>query len=72
MSGWSVGDVARWLEDADMGGTAVICKAEGVNGKDVFAFVSAENMTADLRLGPFAAQKVWGYRAAFLAGDASA
>ena len=72
MSEWGVGDVARWLEDADMEGTAAIFKAEGVSGKDVLAFVSAESMTADLRLSPFAARKVWGYRAASLAGDASA
>ena len=42
MSEWGVGDVARWLEDADMEGTAAIFKAEGVSGKDVLAFVSAE------------------------------
>ena len=72
MSEWGVGDVARWLEDADMEGTAAIFKAEGVSGKDVLDFVSAESMTADLRLSPFAARKVSGYRAAFLAGDASA
>ena len=68
MSEWGVGDVARWLEDADMEGTVAIFKAEGVSGKDVLAFVSAESMTADLRLSPFAARKVWGYRAALLGG----
>ena len=72
MSEWGVSDVARWLEDADMVGTAAIFQAEGVNGKDVIAFVSAESMRADLRLSPISARKVWGHRAAFWAGDASA
>ncbi len=72
MSAWLVGDVARWLEDADMEGTAAIFQAEGVNGKDILAFVSPEQMRADLRLSPFAARKVWGCRAAFLSGVAAA
>ena len=72
MSEWGVGEVARWLQDADMEGSAAIFQAEGVNGKDVIAFASAESGSADLRLSPFAARKMWGYRAAFFAADASA
>ena len=52
MSEWTVGDVARWLEDADMEATAAIFEAECVNGNDVLAFPSAEQLVADLRLSP--------------------
>ena len=58
MVGWSVGVVASWLEDVDMGVPAATLRAQGVNGADLLIFQTPSELARDLGTTPFVAKKV--------------
>ena len=66
MQGWSVGDMATWLESRDLAGPAAAFRQNGVNGEDFVGFPSAESLEQDLRLTPFCARKLIRVRDTYL------
>ena len=66
MQGWSVSDLAVWLESRDLAGPAAAFRQNGVSGADFEGFSSAEALENDLRLTPFCARKLISVRDNFL------
>ena len=66
MHGWSVNEMANWLESRDLAGPAGSFRLNGVSGEDFIAFSSAESLESDLRLTPFCARKLLSVRDQFL------
>ena len=66
MQGWTVNDMARWLESADLSGPAEKFRLNGVSGADFLCFSSAAALEQDLRLTPFCARKLIDVRERFL------
>ena len=65
MDGWGVADLVAFLKGQDLAGPAAALSASGFNGHD-FARTDFAELTADLRLTPFAAKKVLSARASYL------
>ena len=63
MRAWSVNEVASWLESADAGGIATVCRANAVRGVDLMSFSTAAELSDALRLAPFAARRLLELRA---------
>ena len=70
MDAWGVEAVAAWLESNDMAGPAAYFRAQGVNGRDVLAFQSEQDIMRDLVTTPFVARKVFSLRGQHLAAQA--
>ena len=68
MRSWCVKEVANFLRNADLEGPASTCEVNGVAGQDLFE-LSAIRFREELRLTPFAAEKVVSARNAFLSGS---
>ena len=62
MSAWSVEEVGAWLDSKDMAGPAALLRGQGVNGKDLLAWETAEDMRRELGTTPFVATKVMAWR----------
>ena len=66
MQGWTVNDMVRWLESADLSGPAEKFRLNGVSGADFLGFSSAAALEQDLRVTPFCARKLIDVRERFL------
>ena len=67
MRSWTVAETARFLEEHDLEGPAVLTRVSGVNGADLLQ-LSINELSHDIRLTPFAARKVGAARDEFLRG----
>ena len=65
MTAWSVRDVVAFLVGQDLEGPASVLQANGVSGADLVT-MTAETMSRELRLSPFAARKVVSARDTYL------
>ena len=65
MDSWLVADAVAFLTRQDLSGPAGILSTNGINGHD-FARTDLEELTQDLRLSRFVAQKVLRARVAYL------
>ena len=71
MESWRVADVVAFLTQQDLSGLAGVLSANGFNGHDL-ARTDIEELTQDLRLSRFAAQKVLRARAVYLGASGNA
>ena len=58
MTTWTVEEVATWMESQDMAGPAAFFRTQGVNGKDLLSFETAQQLSRDLGTTTFLARKV--------------
>ena len=65
MTGWSAGDVMKFMAQQDLAGPARTLLASGVNGEDLMA-MATKILTDELRLNSFAARKILAVRDAHL------
>ena len=65
MRSWAVSEVERFLQARDLAGPAELARVSGVNGADLL-MLSAEELSSEVRLSPFAARKVVAARGAYL------
>ena len=70
MEAWPVEAVANWLEAKDMAGPAAYFRSQGVNGRDLVAFSSAQTLSEELKTTLFVARKVLVLRDEHAAGHA--
>ena len=71
MKSWSVDELARFMTQQDALGLANLLQTNAVNGSDLLAFESWEQIAEDLRATPFQSKKIWRLRGAFLDGRAN-
>ena len=69
---WTVEEVGRYYKQQDAEALASVLQANAVNGADLLAFTSWEELATELRATHFAAKKIFRLRQAFLDGQAPA